>query len=66
MIGLFLAIGGALKVTTIPVPAIFFVIFGGLMTSVGVASARGVRPIARQSHDYVLTWLEKVTLAEKQ
>jgi hypothetical protein len=66
VVGLFLAVGGALMVMANPVPATFFVIFGGLMTWVGVAGLVGARPIARQSHEYVLTWLERVTLAEKQ
>jgi hypothetical protein len=59
VVGLSLAVGGVLMVPANPIPAIFFVIFGGLMALVGIISVSGARPIAGPSHEYVLTWFRE-------
>jgi hypothetical protein len=44
---------------------VLFLLFGGAMAAVGALGLSGVRPRARRSQQYVLSWLEQVVTASR-
>ncbi len=44
---------------------VLFLLFGGVMAVAGVLGLSGVRPRARRSQQYVLSWLEQVVTASR-
>ena len=62
-LGLALAIGIFFDTRADVGAKVFFLLFGGAMAVLGAVGLAGVRPRARRSQRYVLSWLEQVVAA---
>ena len=63
--GLALAIGTLRDARADVGGTVLLLLFGGAMAAVGVLGLSGVRPRARRSQEYVLSWLEQVVTVRR-